>query len=111
VWLKRQEAAAYRERIFVQGFYDLTIAASGKSNVPDAFKKYVDALFPFDHKPQEGKEAEMKAMMERQVAKGALTFKPMDMSFLRRNKAKSVGVDPEFAQKLKDRAGAKKGLT
>jgi hypothetical protein len=107
VWLKRQEAEAYQARIFAQGFYDLTVAMQGKSNVDDAFKLFVEALFPFRDAKKEAKDAEMKEMLKRQASRGPITFKPVANDFLR-ERARRVTVPEDFARKLAEK---RKGST
>lgn len=102
VWLKRQEAEAYQARIFAQGFYDLTIASQGKSSVDEAFKMFVEALFPFRDAKKDAKDSEMKEMLKRQAARGPITFKPVMNDFLR-ERARRVTVPEDFARRLAEK--------
>lgn len=108
VWLRRQEAKALEMRIMAQGLSDIVGSSKGgKTSVPEIFPKYLAALFPFMKQEQAGKDAEMKEMMQRQVAKGVLTFDPMSTSFIKK-KAKEMSVPDEWAEKLRERAKEKK---
>lgn len=102
VWLRRQEIEVHRQKILAQGLSDVASAGGGQSSVGDAFRKFIDAVFPFQKQAQADIDAKMKEVMDRQVAKGALTFSPMSLDFLKK-KAKTLQVPDEFHQKLRQR--------
>jgi hypothetical protein len=103
VWLKRQEATVFKERLLAQGLSDMVVAAGGKSdNVQEAFKQYLNAIFPFRESKQSKVDEEMKRVMEREIKKGPITFKPMPMNFLKK-KAKMMQIPDEWSQRLAQR--------
>lgn len=107
VWLKRQEAQAYQVRILAQGLSDIALSLEGgKTNVPEIFKDYLSALFPFQKVDQDAKDAVMKEAMKKEVKKGMLTFKPMAMDVLKK-KAKTMELPDDFKQKLASKRSAK----
>jgi hypothetical protein len=75
----------------------------GESKVSDAFKAYVDTIFPFNKKHQDDKDGKMKEVMDREVKKGAITFNPVAMDFLK-NKTKTMSLPDDFQQRLRDRS-------
>jgi hypothetical protein len=102
VWHRRQEAQVLEHRMLAQGLSDLTAAGKVQSSVGDIFKKYVEAKFPWMKSAEAAKDSEMKDMMQKQVAKGVLTFKPMSMDFLKK-KAEVMQMPDEWAEKLRER--------
>lgn len=102
VWLRRQEIEIHRERVLAQGLADVVGALGAKSSVIDAFTKYVDTVFPFNKQVKTDMDTKMKEVMERQVKKGALTFTPIAMDFLKK-KTKTLSLPDDFQRKLRQR--------
>lgn len=82
------------------------MAAKGQTNVQEAFKLFVDALFPFKNEAQEAKDAKMKEVLKKQSAKGILTFRPVSNDFLH-SQARKVSVPKDFAEKMAARRRGK----
>lgn len=91
----------FKERLLAQGLADMVTAAGGKSDsIQEAFKKYLNSVFPFRETRQSKVDEQMKSVMEREVKKGAITFKPMPMNFLKK-KAKTMQVPDEWSERLR----------
>lgn len=75
------------------------------AGVVEAYNQYRKAVFPFIEPAQGGKDAEMKKIMEKEVAKGMLTFKPLPDLLVK--KAEAMTVPDEWAKAM--RARVKKG--
>lgn len=103
VWLRRQEAEVYRDRLMAQGFSDLVGAMGGKSNVEDAFQKLIAALMPYAAKEEGSKDRDLVATMKKHTEKpGVLTFKPVSTEVFN-NRVKKLQVPDEFAQKMREK--------
>lgn len=75
------------------------------AGVVDAFNQYRKAVFPFLETTQTSKDAAMKKVMEKEVARGMLTFKPLPD--LLTKKGEAMAVPDEWVKAM--RAKAKKG--
>lgn len=75
------------------------------SGVVESFNQFRKAVFPFTEPEQASKDAEMKKVMEREVAKGMLTFKPLPDLLAKKAEARTL--PDEWAKAM--RAKAKKG--
>jgi hypothetical protein len=104
VWLRRQEAQVFQVRILAQGLADL---ATKESHVAEIFKEYTESVFPFTKGQQDSKDAEMKAVMKREVDKGMLTFQAHPVSFLRNKAQEMLELPEDFKKKLAAKAAAK----
>ena len=102
VWHRRQEAQVLEHRMLAQGLSDLAAAGKVQSSVGEVFKKYLEAKFPWAKSVEAAKDEEMKEMMQRQVAKGVITFQPMSMDFLKK-KAEVMQMPDEWAERLRER--------
>jgi hypothetical protein len=74
VWLKRQEAEVLRARFYAQAFIEM--GGEEKKGTVESYKNLLSAMLPYMEQQQGNKDAEMKAIMEREVKKGVVLFKP-----------------------------------
>lgn len=63
------------------------------------FNEYVDTVFPFAKGQRAEVDSKMKKMMEKEVAKGMLTFQVSGTDFFKK-KVKEMRVPDEFKKKL-----------
>jgi len=97
----------FQVRILAQGLSDVAAKGEGKSHVAEIFKEYTESVFPFTKGQQDSKDAEMKAVMKREVEKGMLTFQAHPVSFLQKKAQTMLDLPDDFKQRLAMKAAAK----
>lgn len=97
MWLKRKEAEIFQTRILAQGVVDLS--EKGADKTAEVFKQYTQALLPFISKEQGKKDQELKAVMEREVKKGMITFNAPQANPLAQ-RARAISMPDEVRRKL-----------
>lgn len=105
VWLKRQERDVAMVRVVAQG---LAIIASDGKAIGDAFKSFINAVFPFMGDVQADSDKALIERMKKEAAAGVVQFTVEQVSPLM-NRAKVLSAPDEFRKKLTD-AARKKGL-
>jgi hypothetical protein len=107
VWLKRQEAKVYEQRLVAQAFSDLiTLEKGSAENIQKAFTLYLNSVLPYREGQQEVDDKQLREAMQKQVAKGAVTFKPVATDMLKQ-KVRTMRLPDEFQRALREKA--KKG--
>ena len=102
VWLKRQEQRVAEVRVFAQGIADRT-------EIGKAFQMFVETIYPFAKDAKSTSDKKIMEVVEREVAKGAITFTPIQNNILR-DAAKKYVMSDESVQKLRNAANRRKGL-
>ena len=91
VWSKRQQAEVWKTKAI--------LSASAGGDAQKMFNEYVDTVFPFAKGQRAEVDSKMKKMMEKEVAKGMLTFQVSGTDFFKK-KVKEMRVPDEFKKKL-----------
>lgn len=75
VWMRRQERDLYAINALVQGLCDIasTNGSTGTA-VHTAYEKFLQASFPFLAKVKTKKDEELRKVMQKEIAKGAISF-------------------------------------
>jgi hypothetical protein len=102
VWLKRQEQKVAEMRVLAQGL-------ANAEHVGKAFQDYINTVYPFAKDVTKDSDKKMLEAVEKEVAKGAITFTPIENNILK-NAAKKYTMADEDVQKLRSAANKRKGL-
>lgn len=102
VWLKRQEQRVAEVRVLAQGL-------ANAEHVGKAFQEYINTVYPFAVEVKSESDKKMMEAVEKEVAKGAITFTPIQNDILR-NAAKKYSMSDEDLQKLRGTANKRKGF-
>jgi len=81
-------------KVMAQGF-------ASAEHVQSAFKELIGSMFPFQKVVQKDEDKKMLEMMQKEVAKGPISFKPVETNILRQ-RAKTMAAPDEFRKKLSD---------
>lgn len=103
VWLKRQEIEVMKQQVIASGFGDLLMGQSTKTTA-EAYKKFIDAIFPFAAKTRSNTDEKMVQAMRQEAAKGPITFSPINTPNPLQKAARQMRLPDEFRQKLQTRA-------
>lgn len=99
VWLKRQELELAKWRVVAQG-------AANPAAVGGTYTDLISAVFPFMKGLKKEEEKKMIERMQKEVAKGAIMFKPIVQSSPFQDRVKKMSLPDETMAKL--RSAAKK---
>lgn len=102
VWLKRQEQRVAEMRVIAQGM-------ANREHISKVFQEYINTIYPFAKDLTAASDKKMMETVEKEVAKGAITFTPVDTHILR-DAAKKYTMADEDIQKLRSSAAHRKGL-
>jgi hypothetical protein len=102
VWLKRQEIEIAKTRILAQGLADA-------SHVGKAFSDYQTKVLPFMKQAQAAGDAELKKAMDKEVAKGAISFQQVKENFFKR-RATELSMPDSYRARLRDSVAARRSL-
>ena len=78
-------------------------------HVGKAFQDYIDTIYPFAKEIRSDSDKKMLEAVEKEVAKGAITFTPIQNNVLK-NVAKNYTMSDADIQKLRGAATKRKGL-
>ena len=99
----------YEQRLHAQAFSDLiTLNHGSAENVQKSFKLFLHSVLPYKEAQAEVNDAQLKEAMEREVKKGAVTFRPVATDVLK-NKVRTMQLPDEYQRALREKA--KKGRT
>ena len=90
----------------------MRILAQGLANaehVGKAFQDYINTVYPFAKDVRSDSDKKMMEQVEKEVAKGAIMFSPIENNILR-DAAKKYTMADEDVKKLRDAANKRKGL-
>lgn len=99
VWLRRQEIEVNKIKVLAQGF------ASGAEHVSASFKEFINSVFPFQKGSQKVEDKKLLEAMRKEVARGPLTFTPVETNMLKQ-RAATMAMPDAFRKKLTDGAMA-----
>lgn len=102
VWLNRQEQRVAEIRVMAQGL-------ANAEHVGKAFQDYIKLVYPFAKETMAVSDKKMMEAVEKEVAKGAIMFTPIENNILK-NAAKKYTMSDEAVQKLRKASANRKGL-
>lgn len=89
VWLRRQEIEALRSKLLVQGVQEIVLSKQDTdfaSVMHDVYNKLLSAMFPFLDTSKRSMDAELRTVMEREIARGNVYFSPISTKMKGRRK-------------------------
>lgn len=89
-------------RVLAQGMAD-------RAHIGKAFQDFVETIYPYTKDSRTATDKKMMETVEKEVAKGAITFTPIQNNILR-DAAKKYVMSDESIQKLRTAANRRKGL-
>jgi len=102
VWLKREEQKVASLRVLAQGM-------ANREHISKAFQEYINTVYPFAKDVTKDSDKKMMETMQREVAKGAITFTPLQNNILR-DAAKKYTMSDDSLKKIRDAASKRKEL-
>ena len=78
-------------------------ASGGKSSIPQKFKDYVEAVFPFTEKESSDSDDKLKEVMRKEAEKGPIQFAAQHLNPFKAA-AKRLSLPDDFKKKLYDKA-------
>lgn len=102
VWLQRQEQRVAELKVLAQGM-------ANAEHVGKAFQSFVEAIYPFAKDISKATDKKLMEQVEKEVAKGAITFRVVENNILR-DAAKKYTMADEDVKKLRDAANRRRGL-
>lgn len=90
----------HKTLIMAQGLAD-AVGEGKSSNVQQHWKNYTGAVFPWTKGAEAVKDSQMKEVMAKEVAKGAITFSAIRYNPLK-EKAQRMNLDSNFKKRMND---------
>ncbi len=103
VWLRRQEQEVRKVAVLAW-----TASVENGKSVTEAYKKYVDAAFPFAATSRSASDQQLVDAMRKEADKGPITFTPIEQPSPLQKTAARLRMPDEFRKKLQDNKRARK---
>lgn len=103
VWLKRQEQRVAEVRVLAQGL-------ANSEHLGKTFQDFIETIYPFAKDTRTASDKKLMETVEREVAKGAIKFTPIQNNILR-DAVKKYTMSDEDIQRLRSSAEKRKHLT
>lgn len=96
VWLKRQEQRVAELRVLAQGM-------ANREHISKAFQEYVNTIYPYAKDITKDSDKKMMETVEKEVAKGAISFSIVENNILK-NAAKKYTMSDSDLKKIREAA-------
>lgn len=94
-------------QVVAAGIGDIIVGTSSKTTV-EAYKQFIDAIFPFAAKTRTDTNQQLVETMQKEAAKGPITFSPINTPNPLQRVAKQMTLPDDFRKKLQTKVKGRK---